>query len=505
MVDVVYLQIDGSLHEGGGQIIRSSMALSNILQKPIQLKNIRVNRPNPGLNNQLMGAIKLMREISKAQVVGDKQKSLKITYEPQMKIKSGNYAGGSQSAAAISLMVQSLIPTMIFGKAQSTIKLQGGSDVNKSPPFETIQRILKPLLEKMGIHFNYNLITEGYYPRGGGQIQLEVQPIADYIKPITITKRTVINKIYLQFILTETCEKAQKDYFRPLKKDIISFLVSKQPGIKEEDIEFEVDVKQIKNKKYKECYSIVAHAYGSEDNYFAFSFYNDDDLKVEVIILLILIILNDVFTRMHHKKFMKTLLKNFQKEAVQMNTIKTNYYCTWHQLMESLKLEQTQLSQITLQLAFTYLKNLSQKQKLMQLMKKQLVLDLKLSKLQEQVLKTNEQVLNQTCQNKLIKIFIYLQKKININKDIFIIILVFIFNKLQIVQQNKQIECYMQNKLINNKPLYLYNIQPLSIQFPQEDLFIFLIELERVFLVIFFLKKLKQIFQKQLTYLKNQI
>ncbi|KAL4474516.1 hypothetical protein ABPG72_016194, partial [Tetrahymena utriculariae] len=216
MVDVVYLQIDGSLHEGGGQIIRSSMALSNILQKPIQLKNIRVNRPNPGLNNQLMGAIKLMREITKAQVEGDKQKSLKITYEPQMKIKSGNYAGGSSSAAAISLMVQSLIPTMIFGKVQSTIKLQGGSDVNKSPPFETIQRILKPLLEKMGVHFNYNLITEGYYPRGGGQIQVEVQPIVDYIKPINITKRTIINKIYLQFILTETCGKAQKDYFRPL-------------------------------------------------------------------------------------------------------------------------------------------------------------------------------------------------------------------------------------------------------------------------------------------------
>lgn len=69
--------------------------------------------------------------------------------------------------------------------------------MNKSPPSESVRRILKPLLARMGVHFEYEVRQEGYYPRGGGEVELTIQPIAEYITPITLLKRSTIKQVYL--------------------------------------------------------------------------------------------------------------------------------------------------------------------------------------------------------------------------------------------------------------------------------------------------------------------
>ncbi|KRX08748.1 RNA 3'-terminal phosphate cyclase/enolpyruvate transferase, alpha/beta [Pseudocohnilembus persalinus] len=253
--------IDGSLYEGGGQIIRNSMALSNILQTPFQIINIRSGRPNPGLNNQLTSAITLLKQITDAQVSLVKNGIQKLEYQPLKKIKSGQYHGGAKSAAAISLMFQSLVPTMIFGQSKSVLLLSGGTDVNKSPPSLSVNLILRKLLEQMGVNFVYQINKEGYYPYGGGVLELQIENIKGYLKPIKLLNRNPPTKINITFYLTNRLIKVNEQT-KQIKKEIKKIL--KNYFDQECELDIQVEIKYITSKKFPECYAIILNAVGEE-------------------------------------------------------------------------------------------------------------------------------------------------------------------------------------------------------------------------------------------------
>ena len=182
-----FLEIDGSFGEGGGQILRTSVSLSCIMKKPIIIKNIRMNRKNPGLKPQHISALKILKRNCNAKFgqvkIGDTQ--LRFIPGPLQSLDLKEDVG---TAGSISLIIQVLIPIMVNCKKKIKLTIIGGTDVLWSPSMDYSQIVLREAFSRMGINFSINIIKRGYYPKGGGIVELEVQP-AKKIIPIVLKKR----------------------------------------------------------------------------------------------------------------------------------------------------------------------------------------------------------------------------------------------------------------------------------------------------------------------------
>ena len=182
-----FLEIDGSFGEGGGQIVRTAITLSCILNQPITIKNIRNNRKNPGLKPQHFTALKILKKICNADIgqtkVGDT--SLKFIPNDVQSIELNENVG---TAGSISLIIQVLIPVIAICKKKLKLTIIGGTNVLWSPTIDYTQFVLREAYARMGIFFSINIIKRGYYPKGGGIIELEVSP-SDKINPIILNRR----------------------------------------------------------------------------------------------------------------------------------------------------------------------------------------------------------------------------------------------------------------------------------------------------------------------------
>jgi len=167
------LIIDGSFGEGGGQILRTSVALSCITGKEVKVVNIRAKRPKPGLKRQHMTAIQAAAAICNAEVSGLKLGSTTITFRPG-DIRYGNYKFDIGTAGSITLVLQTLLPIMAYSKGSITVEISGGTDVPWSPPIDYVRNVIRYHLNLLGYSFNLDLIRRGHYPRGGGLVRVSV-------------------------------------------------------------------------------------------------------------------------------------------------------------------------------------------------------------------------------------------------------------------------------------------------------------------------------------------
>ncbi len=181
-----FLKINGGHGEGGGQIIRSAIALSCITKQSIHLENIRKNRKISGLRPQHLTAIKILQKVANAKVVGAKIGSTEIKFIPG-NIENLELVEDVGTAGSIPLILQVLIPVVAISKKQLKLRIRGGTDVLWSPTTNYTQHILKEAYSRMGINFSLELIKRGYYPKGGGEIKLQVDP--SNIKSILFSKR----------------------------------------------------------------------------------------------------------------------------------------------------------------------------------------------------------------------------------------------------------------------------------------------------------------------------
>ncbi len=179
------MRIDGSHGEGGGQILRSSIALSCILGEEVEIVNIRKNRKNPGIKNQHLHGIKLAAQICDAQVEGLKIGATSIKFRPG-KIKGGKYKVDVGTAGSISLILQTALPIMLLSP-EIEIEIRGGTDVPFSPPIDYYLHVLFPLLRYAGAEIGGEVIERGYYPQGGGIVR--VHSIANEMRKIVIDER----------------------------------------------------------------------------------------------------------------------------------------------------------------------------------------------------------------------------------------------------------------------------------------------------------------------------
>ena len=196
--DESLIEIDGSYGEGGGQILRTSLALSAILKKPTTIHHIRAKRKNPGLRPQHLKGAEALAQIAGAKIQGARIGSGVLTFAPQ-NIHPGVYrfqvGNGKRSAGSVTLLLQTLLPVLGLAPEHSRLTLMGGTHVSWSPPFQYVSEVLFPALGFMGISAQGTIERWGWYPQEGGIVRMEIQPSCE-LKPITCLDRGALKRIH---------------------------------------------------------------------------------------------------------------------------------------------------------------------------------------------------------------------------------------------------------------------------------------------------------------------
>jgi RNA 3'-terminal phosphate cyclase (ATP) len=167
--------IDGSYGEGGGQILRTSLALSLVTGKPFSIHNIRAGRKKPGLMRQHLTAVNAAAEIGLAAIEGNRIGSQAFTFEPEM-IKPGNYHFAIGSAGSCTLVFQTILPALLIAGEPSEIILEGGTHNPFAPPFDFLEKAFLPVINRMGSRVDAILEKPGFYPAGGGRFKVSISP-----------------------------------------------------------------------------------------------------------------------------------------------------------------------------------------------------------------------------------------------------------------------------------------------------------------------------------------
>jgi len=169
------LEIDGSYGEGGGQLVRTAVALSAVTGTEIRITNIRKNRPNPGLKQQHLKALETVASICEARVSGLFLGSTELSFAP-MEIKGGKYDIDIGTAGSITLLLQCIMPALPFATEDIEFTVKGGTDVAWSPTVDYLKHVTFRALERLGYSGSLTLKEHGYYPKGGGEASAYFKP-----------------------------------------------------------------------------------------------------------------------------------------------------------------------------------------------------------------------------------------------------------------------------------------------------------------------------------------
>ncbi len=167
--------IDGSMGEGGGQILRTTLALSVCFGEPIQIHSIRQARQRPGLRPQHLAAVRAAAEISGADVQGDVIGSSKLVFVPGPAMP-GDYRFDIGTAGSANLVLQTVLPALSQAPGDSRLMITGGTHNERAPTFEFMDLALLPILRRIGMRCDLSLLRPGYYPAGGGTITAFIRP-----------------------------------------------------------------------------------------------------------------------------------------------------------------------------------------------------------------------------------------------------------------------------------------------------------------------------------------
>jgi len=188
------IEIDGSYREGGGQVLRTALALSAILGKPFTIRRIRSKRKNPGLQAQHLEAVRALARITEAHTEGVGFGSQEITFIPHM-ILPGDYQFEVRTAGSITLLLQAIFLPLCLADGTSNLTLVGGTHVPWSPTFHFFSEVLLPTLKWMGVSAEASIEKWGFYPRGGGEIRLKINPVQE-LEAVSLVGRGELKKIY---------------------------------------------------------------------------------------------------------------------------------------------------------------------------------------------------------------------------------------------------------------------------------------------------------------------
>jgi RNA 3'-terminal phosphate cyclase (ATP) len=194
------LALDGSQGEGGGQILRSALALSLVTGTPFRIDNIRAGRARPGLMRQHLTAVQAAAAIGGADVSGAEVGARSLVFRPA-RVRGGDYTFAVGTAGSTTLVLQTVLPALITAAEPSTLVLEGGTHNPASPPFEFLARVFLPLLSRMGPRVEATLERAGFYPAGGGRLRVQVTP-APRLAPLVLEQRGPLLRSHVRALVS---------------------------------------------------------------------------------------------------------------------------------------------------------------------------------------------------------------------------------------------------------------------------------------------------------------
>jgi RNA 3'-phosphate cyclase len=187
------ITVDGSMMEGGGQLLRMATSYSAILGKPFRIHSIRAGRSQPGLRPQHRTTLRAAAELTKAELHGAELGSTDITFKPK-NIRGGNYRFDIGTAGSVTLLLQCLVPIAAHADRRVELHITGGTAVRWSPPTPFLENIVWRAFDAMGLRCSLEVRRHGFYPRGGGEVKASVEP-TEIIRPF-LPKHEPVNVVY---------------------------------------------------------------------------------------------------------------------------------------------------------------------------------------------------------------------------------------------------------------------------------------------------------------------
>ncbi len=179
-MDARTVHIDGSHGEGGGQVIRTSLAMSIVTGRAVELRNVRANRSTGGLRPQHLMSVQAAARISSAAVDGAEVGSTAFAFDPG-RVTPGEYIFDIGTAGSTTLVLQTVLLPLLLADGPSRLEIIGGTLNTHAPPAEFISETFLPLVRRMGGRVDLELVRYGTYPRGGGRIDVSIQPATDIV------------------------------------------------------------------------------------------------------------------------------------------------------------------------------------------------------------------------------------------------------------------------------------------------------------------------------------
>lgn len=181
------ITIDGSSGEGGGQVLRTSLALSLVTGKPFRMERIRAGRAKPGLQRQHLTAVRAAAEVGRADVEGGLLGSRDLHFVPRG-VAPGDYRFAVGTAGSVTLVLQTVLPSLMLARGPSQLVLEGGTHNIFAPPFDFLAKTFLPLVRRMGPRVEATLERPGFYPSGGGHLSVAIHP-EPKLRPIELLQR----------------------------------------------------------------------------------------------------------------------------------------------------------------------------------------------------------------------------------------------------------------------------------------------------------------------------
>lgn len=187
--------IDGGARSGSGTIVRTAVALASLLGEELWITDIRAKRDKPGLRAQHLKAIAACSELCGGTLEEAKIGSREIRYRPQREIKGGHYSWDIGTAGSTVMLAEALLPVACFAQGPVTFRVEGGLFQDYAPSASHMSQALLPILARMGVEARLKVVRPGYVPKGGGIIEVQVQPLRDGLKPLLLRQQGKIVRI----------------------------------------------------------------------------------------------------------------------------------------------------------------------------------------------------------------------------------------------------------------------------------------------------------------------
>ncbi|WP_456471691.1 RNA 3'-terminal phosphate cyclase [Methanocaldococcus sp.] len=216
--------IDGS--EGGGQILRTAIALSALTGESVKIINIRKMRKNKGLGRQHIACVKALKKLCNAEVHGLYLGSEELIFIPS-KLSPKDFEIDIGSAGSISLVIQSLLPLTLGINKSFTVKIKGGTDVKNAPPIDYTKNITLKILDKFGVKTELKVLKRGFYSEGGGLVEFKEFPSKiEYIDLVEFSNSNLVEGIaYVQNLDVNIARRMRKRAVDLLNKNRLEGLI----------------------------------------------------------------------------------------------------------------------------------------------------------------------------------------------------------------------------------------------------------------------------------------